>query len=85
MSRLGFALGVAALLATAQSPAITAASPFEQKLSKDQQVVHALNRLTFGARPGDVERVRRLGVDKWIQMQLHPDRIAENPELEPRL
>lgn len=85
MSRLGFALGVAALLATAQSPAVTAASSFEQKLSKDKQVVHALNRLTFGPRPGDIERVRRLGVEKWIQEQLHPERIAENPALDRRL
>ena len=44
-----------------------------------------LDRLTFGARPGDAEAVRRLGVKKWIDQQLHPDRIAENPELASRL
>jgi len=38
---------------------------------------HALNRLAFGARPGDVERVTRIGVDKWIDQQLHPERIAD--------
>jgi hypothetical protein len=32
------------------------------KLSKDDQVIHALNRLTFGPRPGDVETVRKIGV-----------------------
>jgi len=38
---------------------------------------HALNRLAFGARPGDVERVMRIGVDRWIDEQLHPERIAD--------
>src|SRR5260221_6962378 len=55
------------------------------KLSKDQQIIHALNRLTFGPRPGDVEAVRKMGVKKWIDLQLHPERIAENPELAQRL
>ena len=55
------------------------------RLSKDDQVIHALNRLTFGPRPGDVETVRKLGVKKWIDLQLHPERIKENPELAQRL
>ena len=55
------------------------------KLSKDEQVVHALNRVTFGPRPGDVEAVRKMGVKKWIDLQLHPERISENPELAQRL
>ena len=38
---------------------------------------HALNRLAFGARPGDVERVMRIGVDRWIEQQLHPERIDD--------
>ena len=41
--------------------------------------------MTFGPRPGDVEEVRRLGVEKWIDLQLHPDRIPENPVLEAKL
>src|ERR1700687_701534 len=55
------------------------------KLSKDEQVIHALNRLTFGPRPGDVEAVRKMGVKKWIDLQLHPERIAENLELAQKL
>lgn len=55
------------------------------KLSKDRKIVHALNRLTFGARPGDFERVRQMGLKKWIDLQLHPERIAENPLLVSRL
>src|SRR4051794_16646184 len=55
------------------------------KLSKEQQIIHALNRLTFGPKPGDVDAVRKMGVKKWIDLQLHPERIAENPELAQRL
>lgn len=58
---------------------------FKKKLSKDEQAVHVLDRLTFGPRPGDVEAVNKLGVKKWIELQLHPDRIPENPELAARL
>ena len=63
----------------------SASGPFEQRLSPDRQIVQALNRLTFGPRPGDVEEVRRLGVAKWIELQLHPDRIPENPALDEKL
>ncbi len=40
-------------------------------------MIHALNRLAFGARPGDVDRVRAVGVDRWIATQLAPDRIQD--------
>jgi uncharacterized protein (DUF1800 family) len=43
----------------------------------DQQIRHALNRLTFGARPGDVDRVRRMGVDRWIARQLGPEDVED--------
>ena len=58
---------------------------FEKRLGKDQGILHVLNRLTFGPRPGDVEAVRKMGLKKWIDQQLHPERIAENPELAERL
>ena len=60
-------------------------SRFQKKLSKDQQILHALDRLTFGPRPGDVEAVKKMGLKKWIDLQLHPERIAENPELARKL
>jgi len=50
--------------------------PREQ--TADEQVNHVLSRLTFGARPGDVEAVRSMGVDKWIDLQLHPERIDDS-------
>jgi uncharacterized protein (DUF1800 family) len=62
-----------------------ATDPFEQKLSPDRQIIQALNRLTFGPRPGDVEEVRRIGLAKWMEQRLHPNQIAENPVLEERL
>ena len=55
------------------------------KYSSDQEILHALNRLTFGPRPGDVEAVRKMGLKNWIDQQLHPERISENSELAERL
>ena len=43
----------------------------------DQQVLHILNRLAFGARPGDVQAVREIGVDRWIAAQLEPSRVND--------
>ena len=47
-------------------------------MDAQKRAVHALNRLTFGPRPGDVERVKQTGVDKWIELQLHPDKIDDS-------
>jgi uncharacterized protein (DUF1800 family) len=46
-------------------------------MTERQRALHALNRLGFGPRPGDVERVMRIGVDRWIDRQLHPEGIAD--------
>src|SRR5205807_10600288 len=43
-----------------------------------KRAVHALNRLTFGPRPGDVEKVAAMGVDKWIELQLNPEKIDDS-------
>jgi len=55
---------------------LIAASP-SKKLTERQRALHALNRLGFGPRPGDVDRVMNIGVDTWIDQQLHPERIAD--------
>jgi uncharacterized protein (DUF1800 family) len=47
------------------------------RLNEEQRAVHVLNRLAFGARPGDVERVRGLGVDEYIERQLNPSKIDD--------
>jgi len=44
----------------------------------DKMVVHVLNRLGFGPGPGDVDRVRRLGLAAYIEQQLQPSRIADD-------
>lgn len=49
----------------------------EREQAADQQVQHALSRLTFGPRPADAERVRHMGLDRWIDQQLHPERIDD--------
>ncbi|MGZ4787252.1 MAG: DUF1800 family protein, partial [Terriglobales bacterium] len=47
-------------------------------LSPRQRATHALNRLTFGPRPGDVDRVMATGIDNWIELQLHPEKIDDS-------
>jgi uncharacterized protein (DUF1800 family) len=48
------------------------------QMDEQKRALHALNRLTFGPRPGDVETVSKMGVDKWIEQQLHPDKIDDS-------
>jgi len=48
------------------------------RLSEDQRILHVLNRLGFGARPGDVEKVKASGVDKYIEQQLFPEKIDDS-------
>jgi len=47
-------------------------------LDEQKRALHALNRLTFGPRAGEVERVAAIGVDKWIEQQLHPEKIEDH-------
>src|SRR6201998_765166 len=54
------------------------------QMSESKRALHALQRLTFGPRPGEVDRVAAMGVDKWIDLQLHPEKI-EDKNLETRL
>ncbi|HTH25142.1 MAG TPA: DUF1800 domain-containing protein [Vicinamibacterales bacterium] len=67
-----FAFAFVVLLAAgAGAPALQAAP------ADDAAIVHALNRLTYGPRPGDVERVKAMGLQKWIEAQLAPSRIDD--------
>jgi uncharacterized protein (DUF1800 family) len=49
-----------------------------QDLTEDEAILQALNRLGFGPRPGDLERVKEMGLQKWIDQQLHPDSINDS-------
>ena len=59
-----------------QSPLVQ--SPAGREQTADQQVAHALSRLTFGARPGEAARVRAMGLDRWIDQQLAPASIPDS-------
>jgi uncharacterized protein (DUF1800 family) len=55
-----------------------------QNLTENEAIFQALNRLGFGPRPGDLERVKELGLQKWIDEQLHPESI-DDAALEARI
>jgi uncharacterized protein (DUF1800 family) len=71
-----FVAGVAAQVSKGQAAA--------QKLTEEQRIVHVLNRLAFGARPGDIERVRKMGLENYIEQQLNPSKIDDS-QLEAKL
>ncbi len=54
----------------------------KKSLTEDQKILHVLNRLGFGARPGDVEKVKAIGLQKYIDRQISgvtiDDAAAEN-------
>ena len=72
-------------------PSFAAAAPADKKqkqdpslknvpiteLSADEAIQHALNRLAYGPRPGDVERIKQMGLAKWIEQQLNPNSIDD--------
>lgn len=47
------------------------------RLSDEQRILHVLNRLGFGARPGDLERVKTIGIERYIEQQLNPGKISD--------
>ncbi len=58
---------------------------FSKPLPKQEQLAHVLERLTFGARPGDIATLRKTGLKKWLDEQLNPSTITENVVLDQRL
>jgi uncharacterized protein (DUF1800 family) len=97
-SVLGLAAGMIFVLAAPQSSAdkekvLSASIVLDKKfkgglpiteLTEDQAVMHALNRLGYGPRAGDVQRIRVMGLEKWVEQQLHPESI-DDAALEERL
>jgi uncharacterized protein (DUF1800 family) len=53
------------------------APPRLKQIQGDQRILHALDRLTFGPRPGEFEEVKAIGLDAWIAQQLHPATIDD--------
>ena len=69
---------------THPAPAKRANRTAPAKLTQEQRALHVLNRLTFGPRPGDLQKVMAIEMDDWIEQQLHPDEI-NNSVLDARL
>ena len=66
------------LALTATQPLVSAEKRAKsQNLTEEQRIVHVLNRLGFGARPGDVERVKAMGLENYINQQLNPEKISD--------
>lgn len=84
MARLHFPLlrpfgsllvGLVILFVTGSSPAEGIAAG---AVADRDEIIHVLNRITFGPRPGDVEAVEKMGLRNYIQQQLHPETIDDS-------
>jgi uncharacterized protein (DUF1800 family) len=60
------------------------APPKLKQIQGDERIFHALDRLTFGACPGEIDQVKAMGLDVWINQQLHPANI-DDAAMEQRL
>jgi uncharacterized protein (DUF1800 family) len=87
LRRVKLAVSLLCLILACAAPQLLAKKkdkPPDAIQNERKRALHALNRLTFGPRPGDVQAVLNMGVDKWIDLQLHPEKINDNA-LEARL
>ncbi|MGE5539388.1 MAG: DUF1800 domain-containing protein [Gemmatimonas sp.] len=82
MLRRFVAAGAAAMVLAAGAAQPAAAG---KTMTPEQRAVHLLNRIGYGPRPGDVERVTAMGIERYIEQQLSPRGIPESPELMQRL
>ncbi len=64
---------IASLFALSTGPSCAQEMPADR-----DEIVHVLNRITFGPRPGDVEAVEKMGLNNYIQQQLHPETIDDS-------
>ena len=74
-----FAVLIAACapIGSSNTAAVVTIAPIRSELSHEQQVNHVLSRLAYGARPGDIEKVNSLGIERWIARQLSPESIDD--------
>lgn len=75
---LAFLIALPVLLGNAFTISADNKKMDSKALTQEQKILHLLNRAGFGARPGDVERVKKMGIDKYLDMQLHPERISDS-------
>ncbi|HKR22702.1 MAG TPA: DUF1800 domain-containing protein [Pyrinomonadaceae bacterium] len=69
---------VVTLIFAILAPQLVVASAKKRGLTEEQRIVHVLNRLGFGARPGDVQRVKSMGLENYINQQLAPEKISDS-------
>jgi uncharacterized protein (DUF1800 family) len=75
--RLAMILAAAGLTSLISGPLSAQRQTGVPSAPDDRAIVHVLNRLGFGPRPGDVDRVRAMGLEAYIENQLRPERIAD--------
>jgi uncharacterized protein (DUF1800 family) len=81
-SRLAALASIAALLSGSlvvgvQAQRAKSAGQATKRLTEEQRILHVLNRLGFGPRPGDVARVKGMGLENYINQQLNPEKISD--------
>jgi len=59
--------------------------PAAAQPASDAQILHVINRTSFGPMPGDMDYIRSIGIESYIEQQLHPALLPKVPELEARL
>jgi len=74
---LGVTTSTLPALAAPPAPKSTKSKADNRPLTEDEKIIHVLNRLGFGQRPGDVERVKKMGLKNYIELQLHPEKIDD--------
>lgn len=64
---------------------LCAPAAFGEEISQDLKALHVVNRLAFGPRPGDLQKINDMGVDAYIRRQLSPETIEEDLRLNKKL
>ena len=77
MKRLTALVAVAAIGCAGGARPSVSVPKLKTELSREEQIDHAISRLTYGARPGDNERVKQMGLERWIALQLSPERLDD--------
>jgi uncharacterized protein (DUF1800 family) len=80
--KLCLAMSIAGLLLGMSAPLCRAST---DQTATDTQIVHFLNRISFGPAPDDIEAVRRLGFDTYLEQQLHPELLPASQDLAAKL
>ncbi|MEB0163609.1 DUF1800 family protein, partial [Glaciimonas sp. CA11.2] len=57
------------------APTIAPTPSSTAPLWENEKALHVLNRLAYGPRPGDVDEIKKMGVKRYIDLQLNPERI----------